>query len=74
MKKYIFAGVLGGVIFGSVVGVLGAESVQEFSKKYIWKEKSVTLSIPETYTPAIETPDITVNGEKVELAGKKLQI
>ena len=51
-----------------------AETVQDVSKKYIFPEKSVALSIPEIHTPAIETPDITVNGQKVELSGERLKI
>lgn len=72
MKKYVIGGVLGGIILGSVVGVLSAETVQDVSKKYIFPEKSVALSIPETFSPALETPDITVNGEKVALEGERL--
>jgi thioredoxin-dependent peroxiredoxin len=53
---------------------LSAQTVQRFSKKYIFPEKSVALSIPETYAPAVETPDITVNGEKVQLEGERLKI
>lgn len=58
---------MGGILLGSVLGILSAETVQDLSKKYIFSEKSVALSIPETFSPALETPDITVNGEKVAL-------
>lgn len=53
---------------------MSAETVQDVSKKYIFPEKSVALSIPQTHTPAVETPDITVNGQKVELSGERLKI
>lgn len=34
----------------------------------------MALSIPETHTPAVETPDITVNGQKVDLSGERLKM
>ena len=43
-------------------------------QKYIFQEAEIALTIPQTFLPASETEDITVNGVKVELEGKRLTL